>query len=315
MAGLKDIPFSQLTGLYSAGKKADKRRRVQLCLAIVVDPTADPDLIYAVKDAFVPELSTASIRLFRLGQATPEEILASSCDAVLIISKNEEDSASAICRLCLREKLSCAVLCKQREDACFEALDEENAPRVVAISGKTPEAFLDALAEWLLKALPNLELALATNFSFIREIRVDQLINESAKKNAAVGVITLIPGADLPVMTINQLKMAIDIAAMYGFDLSKERLPEIVGVIANGLLFRGLARGALSFIPVFGWALKGAFGYAGTLAAGRALKARFDANSALRNKIDTQRLKSSLRATLQKFSKTRSAEKGIATEA
>jgi uncharacterized protein (DUF697 family) len=79
-----------------------------------------------------------------------------------------------------------------------------------------------------------------------------------------------LPGVDLPVLTLNQLRLVLRIADAHGFELDAQRLPEVLGVIGAGLGFRSVASELLKLVPVAGWALKGAIAYGGTRALGEA---------------------------------------------
>ncbi len=78
-----------------------------------------------------------------------------------------------------------------------------------------------------------------------------------------------IPGADMPAITANQGRMVLNIAAVYGEEISLDRARELLGVLAAGLGLRAFYRQILKLVPVAGWAASGAIGYAGTLAMGR----------------------------------------------
>ena len=51
--------------------------------------------------------------------------------------------------------------------------------------------------------------------------------------------------------------------------------------MGTAFVFRTLARQALDFVPGFGWALKGAVGFTGTVALGEAAIAYFEAGAPL----------------------------------
>jgi len=72
------------------------------------------------------------------------------------------------------------------------------------------------------------------------------------------------------VLTLNQIRMVLRICAAYGLEVDGQRAPELVATIGAGLGFRALARELLDFVPVLGWAVKGAVAYAGTRALGEA---------------------------------------------
>ena len=72
----------------------------------------------------------------------------------------------------------------------------------------------------------------------------DALIRKFSRQNALVGAAVFLPGADLPVLTLNQVRIVLRIADAHGFEIDKERLPEVLGVIGSGLGFRAVARKA-----------------------------------------------------------------------
>ncbi|HEX2182198.1 MAG TPA: DUF697 domain-containing protein [Rubrobacteraceae bacterium] len=111
--------------------------------------------------------------------------------------------------------------------------------------------------------------ALAKGYPPFRRAVCEEIIRHNARQNAVVGALP-IPGADMPVMTANQARMVLNIAAAYGEELSMERARELLGVLAAGFGLRALARQAVKLVPVGGWAAAGAIGYAGTIAMGRA---------------------------------------------
>ena len=132
-------------------------------------------------------------------------------------------------------------------------------------------ALLDGrMGGWIIEACSEKRLAFALSFPFVRRTLADEEIDTAAAQNAAVGFLPIIPGADLPVMTLNQAKMVLSIAAAYGEELGTERVKELVAVVAGGLACRGLVRRIGVNTPVVGWVVKAAVGYAGTVAMGRA---------------------------------------------
>ncbi|MDZ4063587.1 MAG: hypothetical protein U1E22_02870, partial [Coriobacteriia bacterium] len=94
--------------------------------------------------------------------------------------------------------------------------------------------------------------------------------------NGLIGAVAVIPGADMPLMTANQTKMLLQIAAAYGEKLGVERWRELAAVVGGGFVMRGVARQFLSFVPGFGWAVKGGIGASGTLAMGYAAVSYFE---------------------------------------
>ena len=69
-----------------------------------------------------------------------------------------------------------------------------------------------------------------------------------AVQNAGIGLVPLLPGADMPVMTLNQAKMVLQIAAAYGQPMGKDRVKEVAPVVASAFACRALARELIGLV-------------------------------------------------------------------
>lgn len=125
------------------------------------------------------------------------------------------------------------------------------------------------LTERLLQLFDTQTVALARQFPFLRADATQQEITRTSQQNAMVGLIP-VPGADMPVMTINQIKMVMRLAAMHDQPMTHERLKEVLAVLGSGYALRTAARQLAKFVPGPGWLVSGGLGYAGTLAMGKA---------------------------------------------
>jgi uncharacterized protein (DUF697 family) len=120
---------------------------------------------------------------------------------------------------------------------------------------------------------------LAAKLPVLREPVCRGLIAAFARRNGILAAAIFVPGADFPVLTTNQLRLVLRIAAAHGEEIDVQRAPEIGATIANGLAFRTLAHQAVGLIPFAGWALQGAFAYTGTRAIGEAAMRWFGSRS------------------------------------
>jgi uncharacterized protein (DUF697 family) len=136
---------------------------------------------------------------------------------------------------------------------------------------------IDAIAEALAKRLGENGTALAARLPVLRPAVCSHLIEHFARRNALISAAVFIPGVDLPVLTLNQVRMVLRIALAYGQEIDRERAAELVGVVGAGFAFRAAARELLDLVPVAGWAVKGAVAYAGTRALGEAAVRYFEA--------------------------------------
>jgi len=118
---------------------------------------------------------------------------------------------------------------------------------------------------------------LAARVPALREAVSEQIVKRFAVQNGVLGVAIFIPGADFPVLTLNQIRMVLRIAAAHGEELDRERAFEVLSVIAAGLGFRTVARQLVGIVPGLGWAVKGGIAYGATVALGEAASAYFAA--------------------------------------
>jgi uncharacterized protein (DUF697 family) len=118
---------------------------------------------------------------------------------------------------------------------------------------------------------------LAARVPVLREAVVQEIIKRFALQNGVLGVAIFIPGADFPVLTLNQIRMVLRIASAHGERLDRERAFEVLSVVAAGLGFRTVARQLVGLVPGLGWAVKGGVAYAATLALGETADAYFAA--------------------------------------
>jgi uncharacterized protein (DUF697 family) len=139
---------------------------------------------------------------------------------------------------------------------------------------------LDGIAAALARRLGDDGTSLAARVPAVRRAVCEELIARVSRRNAVLGVAIFIPGADLPVLTLNQLRLMLRIGLAHGVEIDSQRLPEILAVIGSGLGFRALARRAVGYVPVAGWAVKGAVAYTGTRAVGEAAVRYFEARAA-----------------------------------
>ncbi len=114
---------------------------------------------------------------------------------------------------------------------------------------------------------------LAARLPVLRSAVVDGLIRSTARRNALVGISAWIPGVDLPILTLNQLRLVFGIAIAGGRALDAGVLPELLGVAGAAYGWRRVAR-ALDGLPVPAVVVRSGVAFAGTLAVGAAVRRR-----------------------------------------
>jgi uncharacterized protein (DUF697 family) len=134
---------------------------------------------------------------------------------------------------------------------------------------------VEELARVLARRLGEAATPLAARLPVLRDAVCAHLVESFSRRNAITAAAVFVPGADLPLLTLNQARLVLRIASAYGVEIDGQRLPELLSVLGVGFGFRAIAREALDLVPVAGWALKGAVAYAGTRALGEAARRYF----------------------------------------
>lgn len=171
----------------------------------------------------------------------------------------------------------------------------------ILVGDDASDVVSDRLARWLADEISSKRLALAHNFAFMRRAVAEEAVRVTAWQNALIGTVLVIPGADMPLMTANQAKMLLQIAAAYGEPLGTERLKDLAAVVGAGFAFRTAARQVVGLVPVLGWAVKGGFAYGGTVAMGKAAIAYFEQGADLTHVVE--KLKGAARTSAARLSR------------
>ena len=109
---------------------------------------------------------------------------------------------------------------------------------------------------------------LAHRYPVLRKAAATRVIDRTAAQNALVGLAFFVPGADMPAMTLNQLKMVLSLAGIHGEKVDLDRAVELVAVVGMGFGLRSVARALARRLPGAGWALKPLMGFMATMAIG-----------------------------------------------
>lgn len=230
----------------------------------VMVATASPHAVIAAAEATGFPIPEGDVVAPDMTRPTPWGDAAETVARRMTAGRTEEEAAEVPEALEVLER-AVPVEAKPAADEPIELTDEAAAD-------------LDRrMGEWIIAACREKKLAFALAFPFVRRPLSLDAVRATAIQNAGVGVVVFIPGADMPIMTLNQAKMLLQIAAAYGQPLSAERIKELAAVVGGAFLFRNIARTAVGVVPVLGWAIKGAVGFAGTEAMGRAAIEYFEA--------------------------------------
>ena len=265
----KNIPVDQLKGVINLGRESEESMDVPIHLAIHGDKTAPSWLVCAVRDAFVPERD-AVVDVSEVSKSPA----VFGIDVALVLCGSDEEMVRETVRH----------FAGTRHHVCMVAETALNIPQIMLPSklGQYVKSVVASEAGPLLERLATTVLestektvSFAANFAFFRETATARLVSKAAARNALMGVADFIPGAGLPLMTMNELNLAFDIAASFGQGLSVARIPEVIFVIAAGFVYRKFSSGLCRAIPSLSLVWHAGTDYAGTILTGRMLADHF----------------------------------------
>ena len=263
-------------GILKASKESEAERTKPVCVAIYVDLSAPDHLVSLVRRSFTPVLEHATLRLETLDQVVPA---APSDVQLALIVAGVSPLVGEFHRVLGKAGVPSIVICESLKtlvDASHVAGSPISPLDIVFLDeGETgasdgEDRFLLSLGELVCDRCKDHKLALASAFPFMRKPAAIDIVRSTSMQNAVIGAVVIIPGANMPVMTLNQAKMILQIAAVYEQQIGPARIKELAAVVGGGFALRALARQIVGIVPVLGWAVKGAIGYSGTIAMGYA---------------------------------------------
>jgi uncharacterized protein (DUF697 family) len=147
-----------------------------------------------------------------------------------------------------------------------DGLGMVNLAHMASLEGAGGVAARRAVAEALGPALAGT----ARRLPELREVATEIAIARAARRAATIGAAGVLSGTAMPVLTMLQARLVMELAAIHDREIGKERAAELGAVIAAGFGWRAIGRGAVMLVPGPAFALRGGVAYAGTRAIGEA---------------------------------------------
>lgn len=265
-----------LPAVLSAALDIERASSIPVSVNILIDETAAPDFQVFVRAGFNSESLNSRVMVSYFPTQAPDTAL--SCDLTIIAAAKNE-SVGAIAASFRNQGTPVLVVAENGEEVIALAkqsgnpLPEDDVVFLqdAAFDEELKGELADKIGRWIVAAVDaDKKLAFSIAYPFVRRPLAYDAISTTSLQNAGIGVVVFVPGADMPLMTANQIKMILQIAAAYGQPLGPERVVELLGVLVNAFIFRSISRQLAGLVPALGWAVKGTMGYLGTQAIGRA---------------------------------------------
>ena len=273
--------------LIDEATEIDAAQETPLSVSVYVDETAPADLAAHVRNAFAS--SSAHVRMtvtYLDSSFAPYED-----DDLAIIVAGDSLRVGPAAQLVRAVGVPVMVVTLSPKMVADKASSGNSAiPEGDVIGPDVPEGAVEPLkldevtaaqidermGDWIVAVCRDKRLALSIAFPFMRRSLASDAVKLTSLQNAGIGLVPFIPGADLPLMTLNQAKMVMQIAAAYGHGMNKDRWKELLSVIGTAYLSRTLARELTEFIPVLGFVFRTGIAYGSTSALGYAVIAYYE---------------------------------------
>lgn len=244
---------------------------------------SDSEAMAAVKSALAagsdPRVEGSMLETVQLGEDEPlRDSLLRNSEGVLILIASPAELSSELFnnRLADAVKNDLPVVVVLTDATGIELSFPGVGPSRVV--GMAPGSLVpaDLLVAAVVDAAGDSAVAMSAKLPALRDETCRVIIKRTARQNAVVGALFIIPGADMPVMTMNEARMVFRIAAAHGESVGTERALELLGVIGSGFGLRAIARQLVDFIPGPGWVIKSGIAWSGTRALGKTATTYFN---------------------------------------
>ena len=265
----RKVATEQLRNVMSMGREAEESMGEALHIAVHVDNTCPRWLALAVRDALVPERD-ARVDVYVLdGRPSTAGV-----DVGIVVAGHSDALIRGAVRSYAGARQHVIVIAESSLDIPDTHLPAKVGQFVAHVMASERGPLLERFSNALLDSTEK-DVSCAANFAFCREVATARLVSKVAARNALMGIADFIPGAGMPLMTMNQVNLGFDIAATYGHGLSIGRAPEVIVIVAAGLVYRGAARVLMRIMPRLSILIKLGVAYGGTLVTGRMMATHF----------------------------------------
>ncbi len=143
------------------------------------------------------------------------------CDLV-IIAIDKADEAKDFSKILTSSKTSSIIVINQVDDLS----EESNVKKLEGLLGLERIIFLreadfeKRLKNLIVKTISDKNLSIGRVLPGFRDVISSKIINNTSMQNAGIALAFFLPGSDMPPLTLNQMKMVVELAALHGLDLS-----------------------------------------------------------------------------------------------
>lgn len=142
-------------------------------------------------------------------------------------------------------------------------------------NSKMDKSLKKKFRDWLCYVSQDVQVAYAAKLPFLRNPISKHIINATSLENAGVGALRIVPGIDIALLTLNQARMLLQLAAIYGYEIGSARILEIVVLALSSIGLRYISRNIKEKSSVPNFIIDAGFGLLATQVVGCVAKEYF----------------------------------------
>lgn len=290
-----DLPID-LGKVKDTAEKVKKDREEIININVYLDKTCNSDMIGSIKDFLCVTEEGINVKYYDLAE---KKLHLDNRPFFAIIFAGKDKYSSLSYEALLSKGVSTAILCIDpnyfvdvavendvsifREDLLCPSYDTytwitEEGESIIDFNDYNKhmdDSIKDKLINWLYVFSEDKSVSFATKFPFLRSHIANNIISECAIENAAIGAIPILPSADMPLMTLNQVRMLLQLAAIYGYEVNEDRVLDILVIVASAFGLKYVSNSVKNYSPIPGFIVDCGVGLTGTALLGGIAKEYF----------------------------------------
>lgn len=258
-----------LKALSKASQVFEDAAGSDMTIEVLVDASASRELVALCRKVLTVTPGSAELSVTSFGPEMPK--LNNEASLTIVIA-----GASVYLRRMMEIALwsghDCVVFAEDAAALVATVAQEdalEIAKTIIEVDVQLSATVLEhSFTQWCLANLPDLRINLGTAFVYMRRAVALDFTRQTSLENGVIAAIFFLPGADLPLLTLNQCKLLYQIAVTNEVPLTRDRLVEAALVVVSAFGLRGLTRLALRKLAPVGWLVRGSIAFGATMAMG-----------------------------------------------
>ena len=210
-----DFKSIDIKSLITEALDIERARKTVVSVQVLLDETASPEFQVFVRSGF--SSSSVNSRL-TVGYYPSQDISVMEGTDLVVMAAGQTSETGAIAATIRQADIPVLVIAEHGNQVIQSAKDAGHplpSDALISLPAGQPldeeikGNLADKIGSWIIDHDREKRLSFSLAYPFVRRPLAQDAIQLTAAQNAGIGVLVFVPGADLPVMTLNQIKMVL----------------------------------------------------------------------------------------------------------